>query len=329
MFGTLNFGHIASMSHLFANDPKLWITCILLVITFGMKAGFFPMFYWLPHSYSILPPPIAALFAGLLTKVGIYTLIKVFGTLLPHTLTASYMLIAILAIPTMLFAILAALGRQTIKEILCFNLISHIGFMMMALSIFSVDSIAACIVYMIHHVIVIASLFLISGIISTLLGTDKLDKLGNLWKQVPILGILFIFQALSLAGLPPFSGFWGKLLILESGILHGKIILITALIITSILTLLSMLTIWFSAFCNTNKNALVQRNTTWRAQIAITSILVGISLYIGLNPNALITLSNQATLDLFNKQAYSQTVLKFKGARFPSQLPTNHHIQGH
>ena len=90
-----------------------------------------------------------------------------------------------------------------------------------------------------------------------------------------------------------------------------------------------MLTIWFSAFCNTNKNAFIQRNTPWRAQLAIASVLVGLSLYIGLNPNGLITLSNKATLALLNKQVYSETVLKFKGERFPSQLPSNHHIQGH
>jgi formate hydrogenlyase subunit 3/multisubunit Na+/H+ antiporter MnhD subunit len=129
------------------------------------------------------------------------------GTVLPHSLTFVHTLLAWLAGLTMVLAVMGAISRPFIGGILSFHILSQIGFMALAIGLFTPLSLAACILYIIHHIVVKSSLFLIGGTALRLNGTDDLDHMGNLWRRTPWLGALFLLQALSLAGLPPLSGF--------------------------------------------------------------------------------------------------------------------------
>jgi multicomponent Na+:H+ antiporter subunit D len=278
-----------------AEDFRLHLLALLLLVVFGIKAGLFPLYYWLPNSYPTLPIPSSALFAGMLTKVGVYVLLRIFGTVLPHELTFAHTLLAWLAGATMLVAVLGAISRNFIRGILSFHILSQIGFMVLAIGFFTPLSIAACILYIIHHIVVKSSLFLIGGVASRLNGTDNLDRMGNLWKRTPWLGVLFLFQALSLAGVPPLSGFWGKYLIVVAGLEQQQYWLVGASILASILTLFSMLKIWNGAFWNRVGNrARAHHDRRWMGMTAVVAVLTCISLAIGLGAEAFVQIAMQA-----------------------------------
>lgn len=252
LFGSLNMAHIAGASRELAQSSegafKVSVLTALLAFVFSIKAGMFPLYFWLPNSYPILPPSIGAIYAGLLTKVGIYVLMRLLGTLMPHDQTGLYLLIAWLGGGTMLFGVLGAVSRMRIREILAFHVLSQVGFMILAIGFFSPLSFAATLFYMVHHIIVKAGLFLTSSGVMGLQKTDHLKKNGGLWKSHPALGVIFLILALSLAGLPPLSGFWAKLWILLEGLQQEYYILVAISLIASVLTLASMLKIWLGAF---------------------------------------------------------------------------------
>jgi multicomponent Na+:H+ antiporter subunit D len=226
-----------------------------------------------------------------------------------------------LSVPTMIFGILGALKRTTIREILCFNLISHIGFMMFAIGLFSEESIAATIFYVIHHVIVIASLFFLAGLIETKTGSGELSKIGNIWQKAPVLSFFFLIQCLSLAGIPPLSGFWGKWMMIREGLTVGADIFVAVLIIASILTVWSLLRILLNGIWNTSpkgeENSSPIISTKNHPLALTTSVIVAISLIIGLNPNPIIKIARQTSANLFNQFEYAEQVLSYQGVRLP------------
>ncbi|MBT5855576.1 hypothetical protein HOH87_02955 [bacterium] len=329
LFGSLNFADIAQLSAGYANDPRLIVASLMLVLIFGLKAGFFPLYYWMPNSYPSLPTPLAAIFAGLLTKVGIYVIIRIFVTVLPHTLLAPHQFILILAVPTMIIGILSALTQRTIRGVLCFNLVSHIGFMMVGIGILTEQSIAASIFYMMHHVLVIASLFLITGVVYRISGTDELESGGNIWKKAPWVGVLFLVQALALTGIPPLSGFWGKAMILQSAIEGSHWILVGSIVIASVLTLLSMIRIWFAFFWRDNPSTTLNlEGTGWKWMSLSAFALVLCTLVIGFAANPYIRLAQQASSSLFDRDLTINKVLSspdIKSQSVHSESNGGHH----
>lgn len=314
LFGTLNFAGIIVRAGALAGDFRLPLLALIMIVVFGIKAGLFPLYYWLPNSYPTLPIPTAALFAGLLTKVGVYVLLRMFGTVLPHDLAFAHSLLAWLAGVTMLLAVIGAISRNFIRGILSFHILSQIGYMVLAIGLFTPLSLAACILYILHHIVVKSSLFLIGGVAMRLNGTDNLDRMGNLWKQTPWLGVLFLLQALSLAGLPPLSGFWGKYLIVVVGIEQREYWLVGASILASLLTLFSMVKIWNGAFWTTSHAVPVRGEQ--RRQLGMTAVVAGltcVSLGIGLGAEVFVQTAMRAAGQLLDQPGYAQTVLAYLG----------------
>ncbi len=320
--GTLNFAELILRAAPLAEDYRLHLLALLLLVVFGIKAGLFPLYYWLPNSYPTLPIPSSALFAGMLTKVGVYVLLRIFGTVLPHELTFVHTLLAWLAGVTMLVAVVGAISRNFIRGILSFHILSQIGFMVLAIGFFTPLSIAACILYIIHHILVKSSLFLMGGVASRLNGTDNLDRMGNLWKRTPWLGVLFLIQALSLAGVPPLSGFWGKYLIVVVGLQQQQYWLVTVSILASILTLFSMLKIWNGAFWNESNTVPVHdHDRRWVAMTAVVAGLTCVSLAVGLGAEAFVQLATQAAERALDQQGYAQIVLGYVGKTAGGAMP--------
>lgn len=314
LFGTLNFADLATRSAGMGGDPRVQTLAMLLLVVFGIKAGLFPLYYWLPNSYPTLPYPLAALYAGLLTKVGVYVLARIFGTVLPHDLHFAHQLLAALAALTMLIAVLGALSRQFIRGILSFHILSQIGFMVLAIGLFTPLAFAAAIFYIIHHIIVKASLFLIGGVAAELNGSDNLSRGGQLWKHAPWLGVLFLAQALSLAGLPPLSGFWGKYLILVVGFEQGRYLLVLAALVASLLTLMSMLKIWNATFWGGSAATPVRLTSPrWRLMTYVIAGLTALSLGIGLGAEAVIQVALQAAAQVLDPTSYAAAVFSALG----------------
>lgn len=314
LFGTLNFADLATRAAGTGGDPRVQTLAMLLLVVFGIKAGLFPLYYWLPNSYPTLPIPLAALYAGMLTKVGVYVLARVFGTVLPHDLHFAHHVLAGLAGLTMIVAVLGALSRQFIRGILSFHILSQIGFMVLALGFFTPLSFAAAIFYIIHHIVVKSSLFLIGGVVAELNDTDNLARSGHLWRHTPWLGVLFLAQALSLAGLPPLSGFWGKYVILVVGFEQGRYYLVLAALVASLLTLLSMLKIWNFTFWGGTEDIPVRQNSPrWRRMAGVAAGLTCISLGIGLGAEAVMQVALKAAEQVLDQQGYAAAVFQAAG----------------
>lgn len=210
--GTVNLAQLAE--RLPDVDPAVRLAIQLsLLLGFGIKAAIFPLSAWLPDSYPTAPAPVTAVFAGLLTKVGVYAVIRTQSLLFPATGAGSQRVddvLMVLALLTMVIGILGAVAQDDIKRLLSFTLVSHIGFMIFGVSLAGSAATAAAIFYVIHHITVQTSLFLVVGLVERRGGTTSLERLGGMARVAPALAILFFVPAMNLAGIPPFSGFLGK-----------------------------------------------------------------------------------------------------------------------
>jgi multicomponent Na+:H+ antiporter subunit D len=246
--GTLNMADMARRMPEVPNQGAAAAVAFLLLAAFGAKAAVFPLFFWLPAAYHTAIAPVAAIFAGLLTKVGVYAMIRLVTLVFPAEQDWTAPLLWAVAAGTMVVGVLGAASHWDIRRILSFHIISQIGYMIVGLAIATPFAIAGAVLYMLHHIVVKANLFLVAGAMRRAGGSFSLARLGGLWRRDPWLGILFAVPALSLAGLPPLSGFWAKLFVVKSGFDAGWYVLAAVALGTGILTLYSMLKIWLEAF---------------------------------------------------------------------------------
>lgn len=251
--GTVNMAQLSVRLAELPHATTLTMQMILLV-AFGVKAAIFPLAAWLPDSYPTAPAPVTAVFAGLLTKVGVYAIIRLQFVIFPGDRLAT--LLGIIGILSMLVGILGAVAQDDAKRLLSFTLISHIGFMMWGISLASVLGLGAAIFYAAHHIVVQTALFLIVGLIERYRRTTSLTKLSNLMKQRPVLSLLFMISALNLVGMPPLTGFIGKLGLAQASVQAGTGLayaMLAAGIVTSFLTLFVVVKFWTRAFWQPEK----------------------------------------------------------------------------
>jgi len=308
LFGTLNFAGIAVESEALAGDPRVTLLALILLAVFAIKAGLFPLYYWLPNSYPILPGAVAAFFAGMLTKVGVYVLLRMFGTVFPPTLTIVHELLMWTAGLTMIFGVLGAVAQTRVQHILAYHIISQIGFMVLAIGFFTPLAITAAILYIMHHIVVKSTLFLVGGTVRHIFGHDRLDATGGLWRAAPWLGLAFLLQALSLAGLPPLSGFWGKYLIIVVGVGKGEWVLIAMSVVASILTLVSMLKIWLACFWAPAPDGKVPVVPGVGRLTAVTAVMAAVSVGIGLGAPFFFAVAERAARQVLDRPGYVAVV---------------------
>lgn len=246
--GTLNMADLHIQLKTSVNPEIVTIIASLFLICFGIKAALFPLFFWLPASYHTAPVAVSALFAGLLTKVGIYSLFRVFTLLFADHFDLTNQLLFCIASFTMATGVLGAAVQPEFRRTLAFHIISQIGYMLLGLALFTPLAIAGAIYFIAHNMIVKTNLFLISGMVFRQRGTYEYKRLGGLYSSHPLLATVFIISALSLAGAPPFSGFWGKLMIIRAGIEVDALVSVIVALSVSLLTLFSMTKIWNEVF---------------------------------------------------------------------------------
>ena len=218
---------------------------VLLLIAFGLKAAIFPLFSWLPDSYPTALSPVTAVFAGLLTKIGVYALIRTETQLFPG---GQRTLLLVIAGLTMVIGGLGAIAQVDMKRILSFHIVSQIGYMVAGLALGGVAAIAATVFFIIHQIPTKTALFLVEGVVEQDTGTSALDRVGGLARRSGFFGLLFLLPALSLAGIPPFSGFVAKLGLVEAGFGLAEWAIVGVAVAASLLTLLSMVKIWTGVF---------------------------------------------------------------------------------
>jgi multicomponent Na+:H+ antiporter subunit D len=246
--GTVNMAQLAVRLGELPEGTQVLLQSMLL-IAFGIKAAVFPLSAWLPDSYPTAPAPVTAVFAGLLTKVGVYAIIRTQTLLFPGGALDDLLMWAALA--TMLVGILGAVAQRDLRRMLSFTLVSHIGYMVFGIALGTAAGLAGAVFYVAHHIAIQTTLFLVAGLVERQGGTTAVDRLGGLARRSPLLGVLFFVPAMNLAGIPPLSGFIGKLGLLQAGVAEGSAVAFTLVaggVVTSLLTLLAVARIWTRAF---------------------------------------------------------------------------------
>ncbi len=301
--GTMNMAEMAvRLGEI--NPVAVDVLQLLMLVVFGIKAALFPLFMWLPDSYPTAPTPVTAIFAGLLTKVGVFVIIRTQTLLFPGEGPSTLLLF--IAGATMTAGVLGAIAQNDVKRILSFHIVSQIGYMVMGLGFLSVAGLAAAILYISHHIVVKTGLFLVGGLVETEHGTGALDRTGGLLHRRPVLALLFAPLALSLAGIPPFSGFVAKLALIQEGVALGRGWIVAVSLVVGLLTLFSMTKIWSAAFWGEQVPSVA---TPRRGMLVATGSVVILSLAVAVFAQPIAELSARAATDLLDPSVYITAVL--------------------
>ncbi len=325
--GTLNLADLARILPALENQGLVTTLAMLLLVTFGAKAALFPLFFWLPASYHTASAPVMAIFAALLTKVGVYALIRMFTLVFPGDAGYTGPIIAWIAGLTMVTGVLGAASHFDIRRILSFHIISQIGYMLVGLAVATPLALAGSILYVLHHIVVKANLFLLAGAIRLAGGSFDLTRSGGLHRSAPLLAVLFLVPALSLAGIPPLSGFWAKFIVIKSSLDAGHVVLAAVALVVGLLTLYSMVKIWNEAFWKPSPDSSGEAQRRWRsapatraAMLLPIGALAAITLTIGLAAEPFVDFSMRAANQLLEPLGYMEAVL---GAQPPPAAPLN------
>lgn len=307
--GTLNMADL-SVKLLAAEQSDLVLsTAVLFLVAFGIKAGVFPFYFWLPSSYHVTPTPVAAVFAGLLTKVGVYACVRVFTLVYPSQQDFLAMILLPIGVLTMVTGVFGAASQFFIPRILSFHIISQIGYMIVGLGFFTRGALAATVFYIVHHILVKTNLFLIGGIIGRRSGTQALAKTGGLYAKAPWLAVLFLIPAMSLGGIPPLSGFFAKFALVKEGLALGQWAVVAIALAVGLLTLYSMIKIWNEAFWkNPPAGDRLPDRKVPRMMIAPAVMLALCTVAFGLFPAVFIDFSLRAADQLLDPSAYIEAV---------------------
>jgi multicomponent Na+:H+ antiporter subunit D len=244
--GTVNMADLAERIPQLSTGVRTGFS-LLLILVFGIKAGLFPLFFWLPDSYPTAPGPVTAIFAGLLTKVGVYAIIRTQTLLFPPESQQGTALLIIGGL-TMVVGVLGALAQDELKRLLSFHIVGQIGYMIFGLGLFTVAGVSAVVFYIVQTILVKTNLFLVAGLVDRHAGSSRLSRVGGIVRSAPVIAVFFAVPALSLAGLPPSSGFAGKFALIDAGVASRQWWIITVALVVSLLTLFSMTKIWAGAF---------------------------------------------------------------------------------
>ncbi|MGC4805462.1 Na+/H+ antiporter subunit D [Micromonospora sp. DT233] len=308
--GTLNMAQLAQRLDALPDGVRLSLQLILL-LAFGIKAAVFPLSAWLPDSYPTAPAPVTAVFAGLLTKVGVYAIIRTETLLFPGG--AATTLLMVVAGLTMVVGILGAAAQSDMKRLFSFTLVSHIGYMIFGVALSSVAGLAAAIFYVVHHITIQTTLFLVAGLVEAKAGSTDLRRLGGLARIAPRIAVLFFIPAMNLAGIPPFSGFLGKLGLLEAGVSAGGPLpwtLVAAGTVTSLLTLYAASRVWNIAFWRAPQVPAAAPPIRLPAlMIGATSALVVLGVALTVVAGPLFGVTTDAATDLRARIPYVRAVL--------------------
>ncbi len=316
--GTVNMADLAERLESVESGVRAAFALALLVV-FGIKAGIFPLFFWLPDSYPTAPGPVTAVFAGLLTKVGVYAILRtqtlMFG--IPNWMGTVLIVTAVL---TMVVGVLGAIAQDDMKRILAFHIVSQIGYMIFGIGLFTLAGLAGAVFYIVHHIVVKTALFLVAGLVERRAGSSRLSEVGGLVRDAPVIAILFAVPALSLAGLPPFSGFIAKFALIDAGIASsgsGSLAWwgVGAALAVGLLTLFSMTKIWSGVFWGVAEETPTNEPRTddalggpWLMVLATATLAVA-SIGVAIAAGPLYDLAERAAADLLDSTGYRDAVL--------------------
>ncbi|MCT1426219.1 monovalent cation/H+ antiporter subunit D family protein [Corynebacterium sanguinis] len=313
IYGTAGSVNLAQLKGAAAQDPAVAIATSVVMLSMLTKASVVPVHSWLARSYPYTSPAVTALFSGLHTKVAVYILYRIYAVLFDGDERFLWILVALFSL-TMLIGVLGAVGEKDARSILTFHMVSQLGYILLGLAIFTEIGLAAGIFYLVHHMLVKASLFMSTGAIEVRYGTGKIGALAGMARREPWMGVAFFAAALSLAGIPPFSGFVAKFSLMLAAYEKGEFYALVVMVVVSLITLLSMLKIWDGMFWGRAEKAEVASADDGRARVgfwlgAPAVILAALTLAIGLGAQVLMGWSEVAAQNLLDTSGYVNAVM--------------------
>ncbi len=314
MTGTLNLADLGRTVPTLENQGLVTVIAVMFMIAFGVKAAVFPLFFWLPASYHTPAFAVSAVFAGLLTKVGVYALIRMFTLVFNGDVEFTHTILLWVAGFTMVTGVLGAAAQNDMRKILSFHIVSQIGYMILGLALLTPFAIAGAVFYLVHHIIVKANLFLIAGVSERIAGSTDLGKIGGLYKSAPLLAVLFLIPAFSLAGFPPLSGFWAKYILTAAGLDIQAWLIAGVALLVGLLTIYSMTKIWAEAFWKAHPDGIEPKLSTLDAPARAALLLpiaglAAMTLVIGFFPEPFVIFAETAAAQLLDPAPYIETVL--------------------
>jgi multicomponent Na+:H+ antiporter subunit D len=307
--GTLNFADLARVVPELGASPGLTFAMVLFLLAFGVKAAAFPLFFWLPIAYHTTPPVVSALFGALLTKVGIYSAMRVFMLLFEGTTGMVGEIVVWVAAITMISGAVAALIQTDLRRMLAYLIVSGMGYLMMGLALSTPEGLGAASFYLVHDIIVKGAVFLLAGVIVFAAGSSDLTKIGGLIRTHPVLAVIFLGAGLSLAGLPPFSGFWAKVLVADAAFDGARPVLGGIALGTGLISLLCVVKIWMEAFWKAAPEGMRVTARVPLVMVVPATALVLVSLAIGLYADPLMEIAGRAGDGLADPGAYIEAVM--------------------
>lgn len=314
--GSLNMADLSLKLAKIENRGLVNITGLLFFLGFGIKSAVFPLYFWLPSSYHTPPSAIAAVFGGLLTKVGVYALLRVFTLIfVPDEFTST--MFTIVATATLLTGAFGAFIKRNIRKLFSYLIVCHIGFLIGGLGMHTDVALAGTVFYLVHDIIVKTNIFLAVGIVYKISGTTNMDKLGGLYANYPKLSLLIAAVLFSMVGIPPLSGFWPKIYLFEASFSTDSWYLLVAMIVASFITLFVIARLWADVFW---KNWPAEEpaatddfsSMSWYKRSLLVGpvvALAAVSLYIGFGAEHIAVLSERIAADLKDTTPYIKAVL--------------------
>lgn len=308
--GTLNMADIAQKVATLGQPAILTVIAVLFLIVFGLKAALFPLFFWLPKAYASAPMPVLALFGALLTKVGVYAIMRTYTLIFVHDTDFTHELLMVLSILTIIFGCIGALAYFDVVQIIIYNIVIAVGVILFGVSQMNTAGLEGAMYYIVHDMLIKAALFMLIGILIAITGTSNLRNMGGLMKRYPLFGWTFLIAAFSLAGIPPLSGFIGKLLIVQSGFEANNPWMSIIILLSSLVVLLSVIRIFIHAFWGEEQPTMTSiSETTYAKQLTPTILLVAVTVLYGVGAEAIAPYMSDAGNVLMNPAIYIDAVM--------------------
>ena len=318
--GSLNMAELSRIIPEIENQGLIHTISLIFFIGFGVKSGVFPLYFWLPASYHTPPAAVSALFAGLLTKVGIYAMLRVFTLIFPLG-EVNQIILMLIAGLTMFFGGIGALVQKDMIRAFSYLIICHIGFMVGGLSLFTEVAIVGAVMYMFHDIIVKATIFMIGGVTYRIFGSTKMSKTGGLMDNYPRLSLLFAIPLFALVGIPPLSGFWPKVSLFSASYSSGEIAMLVMFIFASLITLVIVAKIWNKSF--SKKAIKIEKKPSFKyfedfsfaeksAYVVPIILLVSVTLYYSFFAEHFQLVAERIGEELMNTEHYYNAVFGIK-----------------
>ena len=309
--GTLNIADLAMKIPLVDNPDVITVIGVLFVIVFGMKGALVPLHYWLPGAYVVAPTPILAMFGALLTKVGVYSILRTYTLLFDGNGEFLQTFLMVLAVLTIFIGMIGAIAYNDVKLIIIYNIMIAVGVILYGISVNTQTSLEGSLYYLIHDMIIKAVLFMLVGMMIGITKSGQLRDMGGLITRFPLFGWTFFVAALSLAGIPPLSGFFGKLLIVSGGMDEGELFGPLLVLLSSLFVLYSVMKIFLNGFWGEAKREYDGPLVPYTKRLIVpVFLLLIIAVAYGFGAEAIHPYITQAIEPLVNPEIYIDAVIK-------------------